>query len=281
LWNRFREHYAKNTDVLVVKGTTLQFNPTFDPETINAALQSDPQLYGAEYNSEWRSDLQAFVSRDAVEACVVEGRRELAPAHGVRYCAFIDPSGGSSDSMTLAIAHKDKEQIVLDCIREWRPPFSPEGVVNECVDVLKIYGVQTVTGDRFGGDWVREPFIRRGIAYLLADRPKSDLYRAFLPTINSHRVQLLDHPKLVSQLSSLERRTTRGSGRDIIDHPRGFKDDVANSVAGAADLASGRRENKCAVFGFYSSEGIKIVSGQQEGHRWDGPLPGGGYASSR
>jgi len=100
LWNRFREHYAKNTDVLVVKGTTLQFNPTFDPETINAALQSDPQLYGAEYNSEWRSDLQAFVSRDAVEACVVEGRRELAPAHGVRYCAFIDPSGGSSDSMT-------------------------------------------------------------------------------------------------------------------------------------------------------------------------------------
>src|SRR5215471_4727786 len=34
LWNRFKEHYAKESDVLVVKGTTLQFNPTFDEETI-------------------------------------------------------------------------------------------------------------------------------------------------------------------------------------------------------------------------------------------------------
>jgi len=76
LWNRFKDHYGKESDVLVVKGTTLQFNPTFDAATIEAAIQSDPQLYGAEYNSEWRSDLQAFVSRDAVEACVVEGRYE-------------------------------------------------------------------------------------------------------------------------------------------------------------------------------------------------------------
>jgi hypothetical protein len=73
LWNRFREHYGKESDVLVVKGTTLQFNPTFDAATIDDAIQSDPQLYGAEYNSEWRSDLQAFVSREAVQDCVVEG----------------------------------------------------------------------------------------------------------------------------------------------------------------------------------------------------------------
>ena len=44
-------------------------------------------------------------------------------------------------------------------------------------------------------------------------------------------VDLVDHPKLVNQLASLERRTARG-GRDSIDHAPGAHDDVANSVAG-------------------------------------------------
>ena len=35
---------------------------------------------------------------------------------GVRYYAFCDPSGGRSDSMTLAIGHGEGEECaVLDC----------------------------------------------------------------------------------------------------------------------------------------------------------------------
>jgi len=61
-----------------------------------------------------------------------------------------------------------------------------------------------------------------------------------LPTLNAKRVELLDIPRLVSQLCSLERRTARG-GRDSIDHPPGGRDDVVNSVAGAAALALGHQ----------------------------------------
>jgi hypothetical protein len=46
---------------------------------------------------------------------------------------------------------------------------------------------------------------------------------------------MLENPRLVSQLCSLERRTARG-GRDSIDHPQGgggAHDDVGNAVAGA------------------------------------------------
>jgi hypothetical protein len=46
---------------------------------------------------------------------------------------------------------------------------------------------------------------------------------------------LLDHPRLVTQLCGLERRTARG-GRDSIDHAPGGHDDLANAVAGAAAL---------------------------------------------
>src|SRR5262245_19821130 len=45
-------------------------------------------------------------------------------------------------------------------------------------------------------------------------------------------VDLLEHDRLVTQLTSLERRTSRG-GRDSIDHAPGGHDDIANAVAGA------------------------------------------------
>ena len=88
-----------------------------------------------------------------------------------------------------------------------------------------------ITGDRYAGEWPREQFRKLGIAYEPAAKPKSDLYRDLLPIINSRRVDLLDHSRLVNQLVSLERRTARG-GRDFIDHAPGAHDDIANAVAG-------------------------------------------------
>ena len=61
-----------------------------------------------------------------------------------------------------------------------------------------------------------------------------------MPLLNSNRIELLDHPRLVAQLCGLERRTARG-GRDSIDHAPGAHDDLANAVAGAAALALGHQ----------------------------------------
>ena len=55
--------------------------------------------------------------------------------------------------------------------------------------------------------------------------------------INSRRINLLDHRKLINQLLGLERRTARG-GRNSIDHAPGGHDDVANAVAGVAAAAT-------------------------------------------
>jgi len=52
----------------------------------------------------------------------------------------------------------------------------------------------------------------------------------------SGTVQLLENKKLLNQLTQLERRTAR-SGKDAVDHPPGGHDDLANSVAGALQLA--------------------------------------------
>jgi hypothetical protein len=157
---------------------------------------------------------------------------------GIRYVAFVDPSGGADDSFTLGIAHREDDCVVLDLVRERRPPFSPDAVVKEYAETVQAYGLDYVTGDRYAGEWPRERFTAHGVGYETSTpRTKSDFYRELLPMINGARVELLDLPRLAAQFTSLERRVAR-SGRDSIDHVRGGHDDLANAAAGALVLAS-------------------------------------------
>ena len=43
-----------------------------------------------------------------------------APIPDVTYSAFVDPSGGSAEAMTLAVGHSEDGVVIIDCIRESR-----------------------------------------------------------------------------------------------------------------------------------------------------------------
>jgi len=175
-------------------------NPTLPTQVIKQDYQHDPSVAAAEYDAQFRRDIEGYVSREAVEGAVMSNRRELPPQLDTNYTAFVDPSGGSQDSMTLAIAQ-----------------------------------VHTVFGDRYGGEWPADQFRSYEIDYEPVTQSKSELYQELLPALNSGRLELLDHPRLINQLCNLERRTTR-SGRSAVDHPPGAGDDVANAVAGCLVL---------------------------------------------
>ncbi len=237
LWDAFKRYHRHDGPVLVWNADTRTMNPRVPQSYIDAETEKDPAAASAEYGGQFRTDVEQFLSREAIDACVSLGVRENTPISNVRYRAFVDPSGGSQDSFTLAISHRESGKVIVDAIRERRPPFSPEQVVDEFADVLKSYGIHKVHGDRYAGEWPREQFRKRGITYEVCEMPKSDLYRDLLPAINSRRVQLLDHPRLISQLANLERRTAR-SGKDSIDHAPGAHDDIANAVAGAVSAVA-------------------------------------------
>ena len=236
LYDAHRRHYGKDGDpILVWQAPTRKMNPVVPQRIIDEATERDPAAAAAEYGAQFRSDIESFVPREAVEACVSPGVRERPPLSSVTYYAFVDPSGGSSDSMTLAVGHREEDVTVIDALRERRPPFSPEDVVLEFAALLKSYRVSTVTGDRYAGEWPRERFAVHGIEYVPAPKPKSALYRDLLPAVNGRLLDLLDSDRLVAQLCGLERRTARG-GRDSIDHSPGSHDDLANVCAGVASL---------------------------------------------
>jgi hypothetical protein len=239
LFDAYRKHFGKENDpILVWKASTRTMNPTVMQSFIDDAMERDPGSAAAEYGAQFRSDIEALFHIGAVRACVSPGVYERPPQHGISYHAFCDPSGGSADSMTLAIGHKNfaTQKTVIDAVREIRAPFSPEDAVAEFVLLLKRYHVTTIVGDYYGGEWPGERFSKFGIRYEPSAKPKSQLYGETVALINSDRIELLDHTKLIAQLCGLERRTARG-GRDSIDHRYGAHDDIANAVAGVAIAA--------------------------------------------
>jgi hypothetical protein len=247
LYDTFKRHYGvDDARVLVWKASSAEMNPALDPAIIAEAYEDDPAAASAEYGAEFRSDISSFCDREVIEACTMPGRHELPPISSHSYCAFVDPSGGSNDSYCVAIAHAERTgtgpdavtTAVLDAVREYKPPFSPENVTAEIADLVAKYRCRTVTGDRYAGEFPRELFAKRNIEYRLSDRPASEIFRDTLPLLNSGRVELLENNRLAQQLIALERRTVR-SGRDSIGHPVGGHDDLAVSVCGAVLLCSG------------------------------------------
>ena len=232
LYTKHQTHYGQEgDDVLVIPAESRLLNPTLDEAVINAARVADPESAAAEWFAEFRGDLSTFIARSVIEHCVESGQTERWAVRGQGYTAFADPSGGQHDSFTLAIGHKEGDLAVLDAVREWKAPFSPTDVVEEAARFLKEFNITRVWGDKYASGWVESAFGNLGIRYAHCDKNKSRLYLEALPLLTSHKVSLLDDPRLVNQIAQLERRTVR-SGRDSVDHPPGAMDDLANAALG-------------------------------------------------
>ena len=119
LWDGYRKHYGKDdAPVLVWRAPTLTMNPSVPRRVIDEVYEADPASAAAEYGAEFRTDVETFVTREAVEACVSLGVRERPPVLDEYYSAFVDPSGGSADAMTLAVGHRQDDVVVIDCLRD-------------------------------------------------------------------------------------------------------------------------------------------------------------------
>jgi hypothetical protein len=237
LWSKYKKHHGQDGDVLVWQADSRTMNPTLRKSMVLEATEDDPEAAAAEWQGQFRSDLESYVSTQILDACTTPRVCERPPVSGTAYSAFLDAAAGSGrDSFAAAIAHSEPRSdgqavAVLDAVRDARPPFDPLAVAAEMAAFLKSYGVTVAQCDRYAGGFVVEAFRRHGIVVTQDAPVKSDLYLAALPLLNAGRADLLDLPQLRAQLTSLERRRRTG-GRDVVDHPPGGHDDVANACMG-------------------------------------------------
>jgi hypothetical protein len=140
-YRTFRDHHGNDeAAVLVWSGPSLLMNPTLPKSVVERALQEDPPAARSEYCIEpgaFREDVDTFITRAAVEALVIKGRKEVAPRSNLhRYAAFADVSGGRQDDAALAIAHLEGEMVVIDLLERYPSPHVPSQVVADISQAL-------------------------------------------------------------------------------------------------------------------------------------------------
>jgi hypothetical protein len=240
-WRMYRAYHGSQPNSqpaeLVWQAPSRVMNPTLPVKVIEDAMRDDYAAAKSEYLAEFRDDVAAYVDRGVVEAATDAGTPERLPRPHTAYVAFADMSGGRSDAAALAVAHREGEQTIIDYARQWKPPHNPTTVIEDMAADLRRYGLRRVTGDNYAAEFAVGAFRANGIMYRRSELPKAGLYLEFLPRLTSGLIRLPDNPTLAEQFCNLERRV-RAGGRDIIDHPPGGHDDLANAVAGAATTAA-------------------------------------------
>jgi hypothetical protein len=241
VYEAFLKHHGKDaSNVCVWRAPTLVMNPSFNKQIVIDALAADSQSASAEYGSEFLTDLRAFLDEAVIQDALDHGCHERPPSERHVYNCFVDPSGGRRDSFTCAIAHRAGDMMLLDLVREFRPPLDPQVVVEEIAKAVRPYRITKVTGDAYAGEWVSSVFRTYGLGYQTADKPRSEIYLETGPLLAQGRIRLIDVPRLTSQLRQLERRSGP-SGRDRVDHGPGGFDDICNAALGAIYYVSTKR----------------------------------------
>lgn len=249
LFDMYSKYWGDSNGPLIWVAPSILMNPTLDKNIIKNAYDRDPAAARSEWDAFFRDDISNFLGIDEIRGSIVTGRYELPKIADVKYRGFLDPSGGKSDSMCLCLSHMESSgKIVIDVIRERRPPFQPADVVKEFSGVLESFNVREIESDRYAGEWVSSAFSDFGIRVKNSALNKSEIYLEFQPLLLNGTVELLDSRRMAAQLSNLERRTRPG-GKDAVDHIRGQHDDVANVVAAAAVLCSQKKKSG-SYFGF-------------------------------
>lgn len=233
LYQIYKDYFGEEQDdVLVWKAPTKVMNPMFQDSLIKRFFRRDKIAARSEYGAEFREDVSQFLTEDDVDAAM-EDYKFRYPEKPIVYSAFCDPSGGRQDSFTLSIGHPEDGIVHIDRLEEIQPPLDPDMVVKDFCEILKRYRIWKIVGDRYGGEWVSGAFKKCGIKYITSSLDKSQIYLESQPLFSMKKIKLPKLDKLKTQLLMLERKPRIG-GRDLVDHPAGLHDDLANSVCGVA-----------------------------------------------
>lgn len=245
LYQAYKDYFGSDDDdVMVWQADTRTMNPTISEKLIQKEIEKDPEAGRAEWLGGFREDVTAAFPLELLERCIVLGRVALPYRPELTYRSFNDPCGGRRDRWAQAIGHAEGNKLIVDRIDYWKSPLDTAVVTAECAKILKEYRVQQTTGDNYAGAWPEQEFAKaeNGIAYVQADKNKSELYLNLIPLLSAGDVELPDNQEMKNEFRRLERRRGR-SGKDSIDHLPSLFDDVANAVAGLCYVLSGERAN--------------------------------------
>ncbi len=244
LWDAWQGR-EKDTEILVWHASTSLMNPTVTERFLKKEKARDPENYRREYEAEFTDAVSSFLSAEAIQECVVQGRSEVPPdRRRFQYVAAID-AAFKGDCFTICVAHYDdsREKVVIDYLSGWQGtkqcPLRLSAVMPQIRSLADRYGFVEVRGDQFGAEPLKDAFERQNLYY--EERPftsssKAGIYGTLRTLVADERIELLDHEPSLRELRGLELELLPG-GAMRIGHPGHgrARDDYADAIALAAN----------------------------------------------
>jgi hypothetical protein len=222
-----RDHYGRHdAPLLVVRGTTEQFNPNVDRAWLaKERARVGERVFAREYLAEWVEAITEGWFGDTVDASIDTNRVENPPRDGVYYFAGLD-AAFRGDKFALAIAHRERWQdgrtrTVVDLVKAWQAPsggiLSVPLVVGEAASLIQQYRAYAVA-DQFAVDPLKELFSQRGV--YLTERPwtpttKPQRFARVRGRMTDGLVRLPNHPALIREFHSIRGKLLRLGGEQI------------------------------------------------------------------
>lgn len=244
-----RDHYGKpDAPVLVVRGTTAEFNPNIDRAWLaRERSRVGERVFAREYLAQWQDAVtQGWFGADVVDQCIDRDRVRSAPVQGIHYEAAID-AAFRGDLFALAIAHREEPtdapaRVIVDGVWVWSgssgTPLPVEDTVGATVDILRTYNVRSVFADQYSVDPLREAYSRKGI--YLAEAPwtattKPARFGVVRGAMSSGLVRLPNDPPLIREFHGIQGRLLRTGGEQI-EARGGGRDDRVHAVVCVAAM---------------------------------------------
>lgn len=189
--------------------------------------------------NEFAAAENALAAAEDLAAAVAAGvaARPHDPRH--RYVVTAD-LGRKVDASVVAVAHRDGERVVVDCVDRWLPtrgrPVRLETVEAAIRARRAEYGQAHVRLDPAKGEQMSQRLREDGVEveeYAFTQASVDRLARTLERLFQERRISLPDLPDLTDELGTVVLKTTP-SGRTRIDHHSGRHDDQAVALALAA-----------------------------------------------
>ncbi len=237
LWDLWQNRHD-DPEVLVWHAPTSLMNPTVPVRFLERERARDPETYAREYEAAFTDAVSSFIPGDAIEACVVRGRRDVRPVDRRRYHGAID-AAFKGDRFAICVVHVEAGKVVVDFLYGWEgtreAPLRLSTVLPEIQMIARSYRLYHIAGDQFGAEPLRHAFKGIHLTFeevTFTNASKADLYGSLRALIVDRQIELLDHPESLKELRALELEALPG-GTSRVGHPHrtGARDDFADAIA--------------------------------------------------
>lgn len=237
-WNCFRDHFGRESDILVVRGSTEFFNPNIDLQWLAKERRKlGPALAAMHFECEWLDAIrEGFFTQAAREQAVQQGELRLPIVRTpVTIAADMSFSESSDDRVGWAVASTiidrtdgvTERGTILHAAGGWKVDRSPRDMAVRLRDEVCVpFGTRDIIIDQYCDRTFQQLCEDVGIHATVVpwvggdgEASKADRYRSFRTAMVDGLLIMPDIPELVRDITDCRSKHLPG-GSERIEVPR-------------------------------------------------------------